>query len=116
VEVKSFEEAWEAYQERAVPPLMTEEQFREVYTSITPLYAQGCPDGGMCHHECREACFRVQYCGPLSNKYPGDTWPDEIKAKHPIEPRDREDEELMDALAERKTGVPPTLPKYGGSL
>lgn len=33
------------------------------------------------------ACFRVLYCGPLSNVYPGDSWPDEVRAEHADEKR-----------------------------
>lgn len=40
--------------------------------------AKGCPDGGACHHQCPETCFRVKYCGPLSGVYPDDNWPPEI--------------------------------------
>lgn len=44
--VKTFEEAWEHYQEHAVPPLMTEEEFREVFdmiTSVQPEKPSGVP-------------------------------------------------------------------------
>jgi len=43
---------------------------------------RACPDGGVCHHECEQrgdGCFRVAFCGPLSNVYPGDTWPDTVR-------------------------------------
>ena len=43
-----------------------------------------CPDGGKCHHNCREdECFRVRYCCPFTGEYPGDVWPEEIKQKYP---------------------------------
>jgi hypothetical protein len=42
-----------------------------------------CPDGATCHHGCSRGCFRVRYAGPLTGVYPGDDWPDEIKAAHP---------------------------------
>lgn len=39
-----------------------------------------CPDGGSCHHGCgARECYRVQACGPLSDVYPGDDWPDAVK-------------------------------------
>ncbi|MBO9428125.1 hypothetical protein [Sulfitobacter sp. R18_1] len=38
-----------------------------------------CPDGGTCHHGCAEGnCFRVGFCGPLSNVFPNNTWPSEM--------------------------------------
>lgn len=44
-----------------------------------------CPDGGTCHHECQpHRCFRVQYCGPFSNVYPGDDWPTELREHHGV--------------------------------
>ncbi len=41
-----------------------------------------CPDDGTCHHGqlCREACFRVTYCEPLSDVFVGDIWPECVKA------------------------------------
>jgi hypothetical protein len=39
-----------------------------------------CPDGGACHHGCATACFRVRWMGPLSGVYPGDQWPDDVRA------------------------------------
>jgi hypothetical protein len=41
-----------------------------------------CPDEATCHHECRSVCFRVKYCSPLSGVYPGDDWPESVRAKH----------------------------------
>lgn len=53
-----------------------------------------CPDGGTCHHLCPLGvdpqghltglpCFRVVTCGPLSiAKFPGDRWPDDLRAVH----------------------------------
>ena len=43
-----------------------------------PLHA--CPDGGACHHGCDAECFRVLYCGPLSDVFPSDEWPSAIVA------------------------------------
>lgn len=38
-----------------------------------------CADGGRCHHQCRPGpCFRVMSAGPLSNVFPGDTWPEPV--------------------------------------
>lgn len=48
-----------------------------------------CPDGGYCHgstlaagsEPCEDgACFRVLSAGPLSGVYPGDRWPDLVRA------------------------------------
>lgn len=42
--------------------------------------AAGCPDGGSCHHDCSAGtCYRVAWCGPLSGRYPGDRWPEDVK-------------------------------------
>jgi len=41
-----------------------------------------CPDGGTCHHECKDKCWRVSYCGPLSGVFPNDDWPSDIKIEH----------------------------------
>jgi NTP pyrophosphatase (non-canonical NTP hydrolase) len=43
---------------------------------------RSCPDGGTCHHLCRQdgSCFRVRYCGPLSGVFPGDSWPEDVRA------------------------------------
>lgn len=42
-----------------------------------------CPDRGTCHHQCPpSACFRVRTCGPLSNVFPGDAWPEEVRREH----------------------------------
>lgn len=39
-----------------------------------------CPDDGTCHHACLPVgCFRVAFCAPLSNVYPGDRWPPDAK-------------------------------------
>jgi len=44
---------------------------------------EGCPDGGVCHHRCESsACFRVRVAGPLSGVYPGNVWPNGVRAKH----------------------------------
>jgi hypothetical protein len=42
--------------------------------------AEGCPDGGTCHHGCTTGCFRVSWAGPLSGVYPGDEWPADVRA------------------------------------
>lgn len=34
-----------------------------------------CPDGGTCHHECREPCWRRENAAPLAGVFPGDAWP-----------------------------------------
>lgn len=34
-----------------------------------------CPDGGTCHHFCKEECFRVKFCSPLSGVFKDDQWP-----------------------------------------
>lgn len=41
-----------------------------------------CPDGGTCHHDCGDVCWRVRTCGPLSGVFPGDRWPDDVEAAH----------------------------------
>lgn len=46
---------------------------------------RACPDDGVCHHACAAAeCFRVRACGPLSNVFPGDRWPDHVLAAHGV--------------------------------
>lgn len=41
-----------------------------------------CPDDGTCHHRCdTPACFRVQYCGPLSGVYFDNRWPAAVLAQ-----------------------------------
>lgn len=35
-----------------------------------------CPDGGTCHHDCGDDCYRVENAAPLSGVFPGDRWPD----------------------------------------
>lgn len=37
----------------------------------------GCPDGGVCGHNCGRTgpCWRVRACGPFSGLYPHDDWP-----------------------------------------
>lgn len=44
-----------------------------------------CPDDGTCHHQCEIGCFRVEKCGPLSNVYPNDEWPDDVKVSHKLD-------------------------------
>jgi hypothetical protein len=49
----------------------------------TPGVTEKCPDQGTCHHGCGDGpCFRVLYAGPLSGRYDGDVWPQEIRARH----------------------------------
>jgi hypothetical protein len=45
---------------------------------MTNQHNQHCPDGGVCHHWCKDACIRVLCCGPLSDVFPGDKWPTDI--------------------------------------
>ena len=47
-----------------------------------PAHRPGCPDDGTCHHDCPtgDECWRVRFAGPLSGVFPGDVWPDEIRA------------------------------------
>lgn len=56
-----------------------------VHTKIDPLteailgQPPFCPDGGICHHECKgRDCFRVRCCGPLSDVYKDDEWPEAL--------------------------------------
>lgn len=49
-----------------------------------------CPDGGTCHHQCAEKCFRVNTCEPLSGVFPGDTWPEGVRAQHANAPARQE--------------------------
>lgn len=42
-----------------------------------------CPDAGTCHSvgdECALGCYRVACCEPLSGVFPGDVWPEGVKA------------------------------------
>jgi hypothetical protein len=41
-----------------------------------------CPDGGVCHHGCKRACFRVLCCGPLSGVFVRDEWPLNVYQAH----------------------------------
>lgn len=41
-----------------------------------------CPDKGFCHHTCEAACFRVQYCAPISGVYLHDKWPQTVENRH----------------------------------
>ena len=36
-----------------------------------------CPDSGVCHHNCEERCWRRSHCGPLSNVFKNDEWPED---------------------------------------
>jgi hypothetical protein len=44
------------------------EQGLEVHVDTTKIEILGsqCIDGGKCHHECKERCFRRECCGPLT--------------------------------------------------
>lgn len=44
-----------------------------------------CPDGGQCHHDCKDRCWRVDNAGPFSGVYPGNRWPDDVDARPRIE-------------------------------
>jgi hypothetical protein len=46
-----------------------------------------CPDGGRCWHNCGEncSCWRVNHAAPFTGEYPGDDWPDDVKADNPPE-------------------------------
>jgi len=58
-----------------------------------------CPDDGACHHECPPLrCWRVRGCGPLSDVYPDNRWPDEVRAIHMT--RAELDEEIADRYVE----------------
>lgn len=41
-----------------------------------------CPDGGHCHHECTDSCWRVHTCVPLTASG-WDDWPPEVRAANP---------------------------------
>lgn len=49
--------------------------------SIKPMPL--CPDQGTCHHGCRESCWRVANCGPLSGVFPNNEWPSDLKGGTP---------------------------------
>lgn len=34
----------------------------------------GCKDGGTCHHDCRDGCFREKNCVPFSGSGLDDNW------------------------------------------
>lgn len=54
---------------------------KDVLEAAQNLVHKECPDGGRCHHTCKEGeCFRVRACGPLLGVYPDDRWPDEVVA------------------------------------
>lgn len=64
----------------AVSPLNLKEwaTLRELKDFITAKEkVMTCPDGGACHHRCKDKCFRVKCCSPLSGVYKNDKWPDE---------------------------------------
>lgn len=45
-----------------------------------------CPDAGRCHHACVERCWRVRNAGPITGTFPGDVWPEHVKAEHSLAP------------------------------
>jgi hypothetical protein len=48
-----------------------------------------CPDDGTCHHECVSGwCFRVSFAAPLSGTYPGNQWPEQVRAEYGQVPPD----------------------------
>ncbi|GAA1281742.1 hypothetical protein [Saccharothrix xinjiangensis] len=51
-------------------------------THATGTDVRRCPDDGRCHHGCNVGCFRVAAAGPLSGVFPGDRWPDQVRAEH----------------------------------
>jgi len=70
-----------------------------------------CPDDGVCHgstiavgsEPCAPGeCYRVRVAGPLSGVYPGDRWPDEVRAANGAEPRPRAVRELFREAAEQE--------------
>ena len=72
--MKTLEEAWEHYQEFAIPPLMTKEQFADIYAAITPKpptleeHLSGWAPGNLQHHLVfvhGVAPSKVPYDGPL---------------------------------------------------
>lgn len=69
-----------------------------------------CPDDGVCHgstiavgsEPCAPGeCYRVRVAGPLSGVYPGDRWPDEVRAANGVE-RPRAVRELFRGVAEQE--------------
>lgn len=58
-------------------------------TGIEEVFKHSCPDGGACHSHpgCGDNyCFRVRACGPLSDVFPGDRWPDDIVKRMSTKP------------------------------
>lgn len=62
------------------------EHVQDIHTKIDPITEASlgqppfCPDGGACHHECKgRDCFRVRCCGPLSDVYKDDEWPEALR-------------------------------------
>ena len=51
--------------------------------NLTPASGRlTCPDGGRCHHLCgTRGCFRVRTSGPLSEVFPGDVWPEDVRTR-----------------------------------
>lgn len=66
---------------------------------------QQCPDGGACHHDCKERCFRVETCEPLSGVYPGNAWPAGVR----LAPRPVPLDEFGNPLDHHHDGKPVTL-------
>ena len=57
-----------------------------------------CPDGGTCHHDCNDQCWRVGACGPLSGVYPDDDWPADVMDEHAPGQRKEEAQQLIDTM------------------
>lgn len=88
----------------------------DTLTGLSNLARSGrCPDGGYCHGQtlaagsepCPEgSCFRVRNAGPLSGVFPGDRWPDDVRAangvQRPIKATDRE-RQVVTKLAHGRT-------------
>lgn len=70
-----------------------------------------CPDNGWCHHSCEPwFCFRVNCCGPLSDVYPNDEWPEITQAVYGIR-HDRGSVFTIDATDKHGfTPVHPAMP------
>lgn len=66
---------------------------------------QQCPDGGVCHHDCKERCFRVETCEPLSGVYPDNVWPAGVR----LSPRPVPVDEFGVPLDHHHDGRPVTL-------
>lgn len=69
-----------------------------------------CPDDGTCHHQCGSGpCFRVAGCGPLSNVYPGDQWPDSVNISERIKKLRRSNNKSAREIAQLQRAVDGTV-------